>query len=243
MRGGSPPTHVRPPPRTPPYAARVHGGDGCDDGGSVCGANVVVVAAAAAGIAPPPPPTPTLEVAATPAGRGEGVRASKLRGEVLKWRGEAGSTRGEAGGTKREAGGARGARLETTRPMQRASQRRARLELAADAWLVSCGTRQAAPEAPTRSNRELLGGGDLVGRACDARAWVGGRMSERAGGLVGSHGAGRCRAGTPHHGEVSDSLSRARRGEALKDVQAEHRPCPILGAVVSTCAACHANRA
>ena len=86
---------------------------------------------------------------------------SKLRGEVLKWRGEAGSTRGEAGGTKREAGGARGARLETTRPMQRASQRRARLELAADAW-VSHSTRQAVPEAPTRSNRELLGGGDLV---------------------------------------------------------------------------------
>ena len=53
---------------------------------------------------------------------------SKLRGEVLKWRGDAGSTRGEAGGTKREAGGARGARLETTRPMQRASQRRARLK-------------------------------------------------------------------------------------------------------------------
>ena len=55
---------------------------------------------------PPHPPLPTLEVAATPAGRGEGAaRVSKLRGEVLKWRGEAGGTRGEAGGTKREAGG------------------------------------------------------------------------------------------------------------------------------------------
>ena len=48
------------------------------------------------------------------------------------------------------------------RLMRRASQRRARLEPAADAWLVSRVTRQAAPGAPTRSNRELLGGGDLV---------------------------------------------------------------------------------
>ena len=63
------------------------------------------------------------------------------------------------------------------------------------AW-VSRGTRQAVPEAPTRSNRELLGGGDLVWRACDARAWVGGSMSERAGGPGGgSHGAGGRRAG------------------------------------------------
>ena len=78
--------------------------------------------------------------------------------------------------------------------------------------------------------------------ATPARESVGARASTRVD-LEGSHGAGRCRAGAPHHGEVSDSLSRARRGEALKDAQAEHRPCPILGAVVSTCAACHANRA